>query len=34
MALAHRRYDARSEAIPESVLTPDGRKMIENWLKI
>ena len=35
MALAHRRYDVRGVQFhPESVLTPDGRKMIENWLKI
>ena len=35
MALRHRKYDVRGiQFHPESVLTPDGRKMIENWLKI
>ncbi len=34
MALAHRRYDVRGVQFhPESVLTPDGRKMIEKLVK-
>lgn len=34
MALAHRRYDVRGVQFhPESVLTPLGAKMLENWLK-
>ncbi|MDR1224218.1 MAG: aminodeoxychorismate/anthranilate synthase component II [Tannerella sp.] len=33
MALRHRQYDVRGlQFHPESVLTPQGRKMIENWL--
>ncbi|MBR0036689.1 MAG: aminodeoxychorismate/anthranilate synthase component II [Bacteroidales bacterium] len=33
MALRHREYDVRGiQFHPESVLTPDGRKMIQNWL--
>ena len=33
MALRHRELDIRGVQFhPESVLTPDGRKMIENWL--
>jgi anthranilate synthase component 2 len=34
MALAHREYDVRGVQFhPESVLTPFGEKMLENWLK-
>ena len=34
MALAHREYDVRGVQFhPESVLTPDGKKMLSNWLK-
>lgn len=34
MALAHREYDVRGVQFhPESVLTPQGEKMISNWLK-
>ena len=34
MALRHRRYDVRGVQFhPESILTPDGLKMIDNWLK-
>jgi anthranilate synthase component 2 len=34
MALRHRDWDVRGiQFHPESVLTPDGRRMIENWLK-
>lgn len=34
MALRHREYDVRGiQFHPESVLTPDGKKMIENWIK-
>lgn len=33
MALAHREYDVRGVQFhPESVLTPDGKKIIRNWL--
>ena len=33
MALRHREYDIRGiQFHPESVLTPDGRRMIQNWL--
>ena len=33
MALRHRRYDVRGiQFHPESVLTPDGKQMIQNWL--
>lgn len=33
MALCHKEYDVRGiQFHPESVLTPDGRKMIQNWL--
>lgn len=33
MALRHKTYDVRGiQFHPESVLTPDGMKMIENWL--
>ncbi len=35
MALRHRRYDVRGiQFHPESVLTPDGKKMIKNWMEI
>jgi len=34
MALRHRSLDVRGiQFHPESVLTPDGRQMIENWLR-
>lgn len=34
MSLRHRQYDVRGiQYHPESVLTPDGRKIIDNWLK-
>ena len=34
MALRHRTLDVRGMQFhPESVLTPDGRVMLENWLK-
>lgn len=33
MALRHRKYDVRGiQFHPESVLTPDGRKIISNWI--
>lgn len=34
MALAHKRYDVRGVQFhPESVLTPEGKRMIKNWLE-
>lgn len=34
MALSHREYDVRSMQFhPESVLTDNGKKLIENWIK-
>ena len=34
MAIAHRRYDVRGLQVhPESVLTPQGTRMIRNWLE-
>lgn len=34
MALKHRKYDVRGiQFHPESVLTPDGKQMIANWLR-
>jgi anthranilate synthase component 2 len=34
MAIRHRRYDVRGVQFhPESVLTPQGKKIIENWIK-
>ncbi|WP_298062384.1 aminodeoxychorismate/anthranilate synthase component II [uncultured Rikenella sp.] len=34
MALAHRTYDVRGVQFhPESVLTPEGKQLIANWLK-
>lgn len=34
MALAHREYDVRGVQFhPESVLTPDGTRMLKNWLE-
>lgn len=34
MALRHRDFDVRGVQFhPESVLTPDGKKMLNNWLK-
>ena len=34
MALAHRKYDVRGVQFhPESVLTPQGKQMIANWIK-
>lgn len=33
MAVRHKKYDIRGVQFhPESVLTPDGKKMLENWL--
>lgn len=35
MGLRHRHYNIRGiQFHPESVLTPQGRKMMENWLKL
>lgn len=35
MALQHKTYDIQGVQFhPESVLTPDGEKMIQNWLKL
>ncbi len=35
MSLRHRSYDLRGVQFhPESVLTPDGKKIIENWVKM
>jgi anthranilate synthase component II len=34
MGLRHKKYDVRGlQFHPESVMTPEGPKMIENWLK-
>lgn len=34
MALRHRQYNLHGiQFHPESVLTPDGRKIVENWIK-
>jgi anthranilate synthase component II len=34
MGLRHRKYDVRGlQFHPESIMTPEGPKMIENWLK-
>jgi len=34
MALTHREYDVRGMQFhPESILTDNGKKLIENWLK-
>lgn len=34
MSLRHKEYDVRAVQFhPESVLTPDGKKMLENWVK-
>jgi len=34
MALRHREYDVRGVQFhPESVLTPDGKTMIKNWVQ-
>ncbi|WP_282051019.1 anthranilate synthase component II [Maribacter aquivivus] len=34
MSLRHKTYDVRAVQFhPESVLTPQGKKMLENWLK-
>ncbi|MDR1879872.1 MAG: aminodeoxychorismate/anthranilate synthase component II [Tannerellaceae bacterium] len=35
MALRHRQYNVRGiQFHPESILTPQGKRLIENWLKI
>lgn len=35
MALRHRQYDVRGiQFHPESVLTPDGKRMMQNWLRL
>jgi anthranilate synthase component 2 len=35
MAVRHRRYDVRGVQFhPESALTPQGKRIIENWIKI
>jgi anthranilate synthase component 2 len=35
MALSHHKYDVKGVQFhPESVMTPEGPKMIENWLKL
>jgi anthranilate synthase component 2 len=35
MALRHRTYNVRGiQFHPESILTPQGKKLIENWMKI
>jgi anthranilate synthase component 2 len=34
MSLRHKTYDVRAVQFhPESVLTPHGKKMLENWVK-
>jgi anthranilate synthase component 2 len=34
MSLRHKHYDIRAVQFhPESVLTPEGKKMIQNWVK-
>ncbi|MCF6349060.1 MAG: aminodeoxychorismate/anthranilate synthase component II [Flavobacteriaceae bacterium] len=34
MSLRHRKYDVKAVQFhPESVLTPDGKQILENWLK-
>lgn len=34
MSLRHKTYDIRAVQFhPESIMTPDGLKMLENWLK-
>ena len=34
MSLRHRQFDVRAvQYHPESILTPDGKKMLENWIR-
>ena len=34
MSLKHKDYDVRGVQFhPESILTPDGKKILENWIK-
>ena len=34
MAIRHKQYDVKGiQFHPESVLTPNGKRIIENWLK-
>jgi anthranilate synthase component 2 len=34
MGLRHKRFDVRGVQFhPESIMTPEGPKMIDNWLK-
>ena len=34
MSLKHKDYDVRGVQFhPESILTPDGKKILKNWIK-